>query len=159
MGDIIETKISVDVKGIVGKIEYLVDEKLMIEVHKLFAKMCDPYVPKDLGNLSQTLNITPEYVQYTQPYAHYMYTGDVYGPNFPIKDDSGNITGWRSPPGIGTKYPMRDSTGKTRQLEYNLEKHKLASKEWNKAMMTAEGEKFIKQVKDLMVRRAKELYG
>ena len=153
MGDIIETKISVDVKGIVGKIESLVDNELMLQVHNLFAKMCDPYVPMDSGNLSQTLNITPEYVQYTQPYAHYMYTGDVYGPNFPIKDDSGNIIGWRSPPGIGTKYP----TGK--KLEYNLEKHKSASKEWDKAMMTAEGEKFIKQVKDLMVRRAKELYG
>lgn len=152
MGDIIETKIYVDVSKIVNRVESLVDEKLMLQVHNLFAKMCEPYVPMDEGLLSQTVNITSEYVQYTQPYAHYMYTGDVYGPNIPIKDKDGNIIGWRSPLGQ-KKYP----TGK--QFQYNLEKHKLASKEWDKAMMTTEGEKFIKQVKDLMVRRAKELYG
>lgn len=143
MGDIIETKIYVDVSKIVNRVESLVDEKLMLEVHKLFEKMCVPYVPMDEGLLFQNVNITSEYVQYTQPYAHYMYNGELY-----LTKDG------RAFAHLGEKkYP----TGIP--LNYNLEKHKLASKEWDKAMMTVEGEKFIKQVKDLMVRRAKELYG
>lgn len=37
---------------------------------------------------------------YYQPYAHYMWTGIVYGPNFPVeKDAQGNVLAWRSPKG------------------------------------------------------------
>lgn len=33
-------------------------------------------------------------------YAHYMYYGVVYGPNYPVEiDDSGNVLQWRSPAG------------------------------------------------------------
>ena len=49
-------------------------------------------------------------IAYNTPYAHYLYEGTVYGPNIPIKDAEGNITGWRSPP---NKYPTQ------RKLKYH----------------------------------------
>jgi len=153
MGDIIYTDIQIDTSAIVGKIENLIDDKLMLQIQNLLAKMCDPYVPMDEGHLAQTINVTPEYVAYVQEYAHYVYTGEIYGPNFMIVQPDGSIK-WRSPAlGPGSKYP----TG--RQMEYNLEKHPKATKEWDKAMMMEKGDEFIAQVKELMLRRAKELYG
>ena len=32
------------------------------------------------------------------PYAHYMYMGEIYGPNIPRYDEEGNLVGWWSPP-------------------------------------------------------------
>lgn len=131
--------------------EALVDDITMLRVHNLFAKMCDPYVPMDEGVLAQTTEITPQYVRYTQPYAHYQYTGLVYGPNYPIVQD-GVIVGWYSPPGQ-PKHP----TGAA--INYNTEKHPLATKEWDKVMMRDKRDEFCEQVRQLLVRRSHELYG
>lgn len=152
MSDGVRIDIEVNDKTLQDKLDNLIDEKTMLEVHNKFAQFCDPYVPMYEGALAQTTQITPEFVRYTQPYAHYQYVGEVYGPNIPRKDKDGNIVGWFSPPGK-TKYP----TG--RQINYSTEKHPLASKEWDKAMMAARGEEFVKAVKDILVRRAHELYG
>lgn len=53
------------------------DDKTMLEIHNLFAKMCDPYVPYLNGplSLSGMANVTSDGVRYTTPYAHYQYTG------------------------------------------------------------------------------------
>ena len=59
-------------------------------------------------------------VVYPGPYAHYMYYGEVYGPNIPVfEDDSGIPTRWFSPPGQ-PKHP----TG--RQIQYKSDKNPLA---------------------------------
>ena len=152
MSDGIRIDVQINDKALNDMLENLIDDKTMLEIHNKFAQFCDPYVPMQEGALAQTTRITPEYVQYTQPYAHYQYTGDVYGPNIPIKDKDGNITGWFSPPGK-KKHP----TGKP--ITYSKEKHPLASKEWDKAMMADKGEDFEQAVKEILVRRAKELYG
>ena len=129
------------------------DDKTMLEVQNKFAQFCNEFVPMQEGVLSQSITVTPQYVQYNAPYAHYMYVGEVYGPNIPIKDSDGNIEGWFSPPGQ-KKHP----TG--RQMQFNTEKHPRASKEWDKAMMDSErGDEFWEAVKEILVRRAKELYG
>ena len=53
-------------------------------------------------------------------YAHYMYYGEVYGPNYPIeKDDAGNVLQWRSPFGQ-KKHP----TG--RAIKYKTDVNPLA---------------------------------
>ncbi len=67
---------------------------------------CEPFVPFQQGHLRGSAHF-PDGVyggvlQYDGPYAHYLYQGEIYGPNIPIKDSSGNITGWYSPP---KKYP------------------------------------------------------
>ena len=105
------------------------DNKTMLAIHNLFAKLINPYVPMDEGDLSQGVKISAEYVWYDKPYAHYQYIGEIYGPNIPIYEN-GVIVGWRSPPGKGSKHP----TG--RQIEHSKEKHLDASKEWDKVAMT-----------------------
>ena len=97
------------------------DPKTMLEIHNLLAKMCDPWVPFLEGPLSQTLNITHEYVQYTMPYAHRQYYGD--------------------------------------EFNHTLDYHPLASARWDKAMMQVKGREFTRQVKEILVRRARQMYG
>ena len=131
------------------KLKDLVDDETMLQVHNLFAKMCDPYVPMDEGILAQSLDITSEGVTYKQPYAHYQYTGLVYGPNIPIMEN-GIIVGWFSRPGQ-TKTP----TGE--YLNYSKEKHPLASSEWDKAMMRDKGNEFKQQVLEILKEKARKL--
>lgn len=71
----------------------------------------------------------PEIVTDT-PYAHYLFIGEVYGPNIPIREN-GIITGWWSPP---VKHP----TG--RKLEYDKTKNPQAGPRWDKALVAAEGD-------------------
>ena len=120
------------------------DPKVTLAMHNTFAKEMNPYVPMQTGVLSQSIEITPDYVRYTQPYAHYQYTGIVYGPNFPITEN-GVITGWFSPPGRGSKHP----TGEL--IEYSTEMHPLATHHWDKAMLRDKGKEFKKQIKDILV--------
>lgn len=72
--------IEIDESAVQAKITELIDDSVMLEIHNLFAKMCDPYVPFLEGPLSQSAlaQVTPEYVQYGNsnvPYAHYQYYG------------------------------------------------------------------------------------
>ena len=63
---------------------------------------CEPYVPFRQGALRNSVRfpqgVDGGEIEYNTPYAHYLYEGEVYGPNIPIKDVQGNITGWISPP-------------------------------------------------------------
>lgn len=124
-------------------------EKLMLEmqnpdtmtaIYNALARHCDPYVPMRSGDLSQTVNVSEEGVRYSQPYAHYQYVGEVYGPNIPIKED-GEIVGWFSPPGQ-KKHP----TG--RKINYKTDYHPLATSHWDQAMMRDKGDEFKAEVKD-----------
>lgn len=151
MSKLIDFKVHVKDEQILGKIERLIEDDVMTEIHNLFAKIINPWVPMDEGVLSQTTEITPDYVRYIQPYAHYMYVGEVYGPNIPI-NENGEIIGWFSPPGQ-KKHP----TG--RPIQYNKEKHPLATKEWDKVAMQSQLSSFEEQVKEILRRRARQLYG
>jgi hypothetical protein len=113
--------VGINIPAIQKKVESLVDDTVMLEVHNLLAKTIDPWVPFLEGPLSQTLEITPQYVRYLQPYAHYQYMGI----NF-------NHT---------TTY------------------HPLASAQWDKVAMQSQLNSFEEQVKQILIRRAKELYG
>lgn len=63
---------------------------------------CDPLIPFQQGALRNSVNypdgIYGGEIEYNTPYAHYQYMGEVYGPNIPIRDSQGNITGRYSPP-------------------------------------------------------------
>lgn len=56
----------------------LLDDNTMTQIQTLFAKTIDPWVPYLEGPLSQTLNITPEYVEYLVPYSRRQYFGDSF---------------------------------------------------------------------------------
>lgn len=75
---------------------------------------CDPLIPFQQGALRNSVNypggIYGTEIEYNTPYAHYQYEGIVYGPNIPIRDAGGNITGWYSP-------PSKQPTGQ--QLQYH----------------------------------------
>lgn len=166
----VRVDVNIDTKKLQQQFESLLDDDCMYQIHDLFYKMNDPYVPMDEGNLAYTsVEVTKDSVRYNQPYARYMYMGEVYGPNYPIKEggevvgfftnpygkkapiiEGGIITGWYSPP---HKHP----TG--REIRYNTSNHPLATKEWDKAMMRDKGDVFLKQVADILLKRCKELYG
>ena len=139
-------KVTIDDEAIVGKLDKLIDDTTMLQVHNEFARMCDPYVPMDTGTLAQTTEITPEGVRYTQPYAHYQYEGLVYGPNIPIIEN-GMIVGWFSPPG-----QKKNPTGEA--IHYSTEQHPLASSQWDKAMMKDQGDEFKQQVTNILKEKA-----
>lgn len=77
---------------------------------------CEPFVPFQQGYLIGSAHfpdgIYGGILQYDGPYANYLYQGIKYGPNIPIKDSAGNITGWYSPP---VKHPTGD------KLQYHPE--------------------------------------
>jgi len=134
------------------KIQSILDEKAMLEVHNMFAKRCDPFVPMDEGVLAQSVQVYEDRITYQGPYAHYQYIGEVYGPNIPIFEN-GIIVGWFSIPNM-KKHP----TG--REMQYGTEKHPLASKQWDKAMMASDsGQVFLDDVTQILMKRWKELYG
>ncbi len=166
----VQIDVHIDTNNLAKQFEALKDDEVMRQIHDLFFKMCDPYVPMSEGVLAHTnVEITKDYVKYGQPYARYMYMGEIYGPNYPIKEggelkgfftnpyghkapiiEGGIIVGWYSPP---HKHP----TG--RPINYSVEKHELATKEWDKAMMRDKGDVFLNAVKDIIMTKFKELYG
>ena len=101
----------VDEDGIVKKLENLIDENVMLEIHTLFAKLINEYVPAKSGKMANA-EITPEYIRYPGPYAHYQYMGEVYGPNIPIIQN-GQVVGWRS---IAPKHPTGRKLGTEGEL-------------------------------------------
>ena len=75
-GEVIQYQIHINDKALRKQMEELADRTTMLRIQNLFAKTIDPWTPFLEGPLSQTLEITPEYVKYLVPYAHYQYTGD-----------------------------------------------------------------------------------
>ena len=105
-----------------------------------------PYCPFDTGVLANSpYTATPigsGCVEYRTPYAHYLYHGQVYGPNIPVfEDDSGVPTRFFSPPGQ-KKHP----TG--RELQYNTDLNPLAGPFWTERMKADHMQDIVKEAKD-----------
>ena len=126
MSQRISCKVSINDKQLKQRLTNLLDDATMLELHQLLARYCEPYVPFLEGLLSQTVSITPRYVQYHQPYAHYQYY---------LHDMNEDLAG---------------TTNRTRI------RHPLATSFWDKAMMQQRGDDFIKQVEATIKRRAKD---
>lgn len=152
MADIVvNTEIAFDVSKLLKQFEQLAtDDKTMIDIYNLFAKLIEPWVPMDSGILAHGYEITPNYLRYPGPYAHYQYMGIVYGPNIPLFDGAGQIIGFYSPP---QKYPKEPE----QEIVYNKEKHERASKEWDKAAYPVIKDQFLEGVKQILTRRWREL--
>ncbi len=78
MSDVIKFNVEVDETTLNTALQDLITDDVMLQIQNLFAKTINPWVPFLEGPLSQTLEITPEYVRYLQPYAHYQYVGDNF---------------------------------------------------------------------------------
>ena len=122
------------------------DDTLKLYAHTRLAAYCQPYVPMETGTLANTRVITPEYVDYVAPYAHYQYMGEAYGPNIPIRDSQGMTAGWFSLPGR-RKHP----TG--RALTHSRELHPLATDHWDQAAMQARRDDLAEEIARYIIRR------
>ena len=112
------------------------------------AKHMDKYVPYREGHLAKYRLEGNNKIFYDEAYAHYMYEGKVMGPNVPIKNEDGIITGWFSP--TKPKY----YTGK--DIKYNISPgHEYAGPHWDERMWTAEKNEVLKEVKEYISRGAK----
>lgn len=121
-------------KGIQTKIENLITDEVMIEIHSLFAKIIDPWVPYLEGPLSKSVT--------AQIYADYIRYGGA--------DQISELR----PEGI-------DYAFKQYSFEFNhtTTYHPWATDHWDKKAMQTQLEKFELGVKEILARRAKELYG
>lgn len=117
----VDVQVKVDKHAIGGKVNSLIDDTVMTQIHNEFARLVDPWVPFLHGPLSQTVEIYPQYIRYSQPYAHYQYTGIDFN--------------------------------------HTLDPHPLASAEWDKVAMQTQMDIFSQTVKEILIRKARELYG
>lgn len=106
---------NVDIKIDTSRIDRNVKEAQKLLNMQIVAD-CDPLIPFQQGALRNSVNY-PEgiyggVIEYNTPYAHYQYEGEVYGPNIPIYDSNGKLTGYFSP-------PKKNPTG--RPLQYHPE--------------------------------------
>ena len=106
--------------------------KVQMAIDKSVIDWCLQYVPWETGSLGKSAYsatvIGSGVVEYPGPYAHYLYYGEVYGPNIPVfEDDTGEPTGWFSPPG-----QKKSPTG--RALEYATDVNPLAGSFWFERM-------------------------
>lgn len=86
-------EINIDMSRIEGNLERAQDA-----LDQQVLNDCTEYVPFRQGALRGSGHITePGEIEWNTPYAHYQYMGEVYGPNIPITDAGGNITGYWSP--------------------------------------------------------------
>lgn len=114
------------------------------KIDETVIEFCKPYCPKLTGVLENSpygaSEIGSGKVIYDTEYAHYLYYGIVYGPNFPQVDETGNIIGWKSPK---KKYPT------SRKLQYNKEKNPQAGSFWFERMKADRKDDILKEAKQV----------
>lgn len=120
-------------------------------VDKAVIDWCLQYCPWDSGTLAKSAYTATEIgsgtVVYPGPYAHYLYYGEVYGPNIPVfDDDSGEPTGFFSPPGK-KKHP----TG--RKLEFNTDTNPLAGPFWFERMKADHLNDIVREARNIARRK------
>lgn len=114
-------------------------------IDKSVIDWCVQYCPMATGTLAKSpysaSKIGQGKVIYPGPYAHYLYYGEVYGPNIPVfDDDSGEPTRFFSPPGQ-KKHP----TG--RALQYNTDLNPLAGPFWFDRMKADHADDILREAK------------
>lgn len=139
MSEFITVDVKVDEVALEHTITELIDDKVMLEIHNLFAKMCDPYVPFLEGPLSQSgaAHVTKDFVAYGD--AGLAIRGEHAGETLPV-------------PYARYQYYGKD-------FNFTKDYHPKATAFWDKVMMQERGQEFTAQVEEILKRRAKELYG
>lgn len=169
---IVNINVDLDNLNLENKVQQVINDKqVKTEVHNLLIQMCDKYVPADTHTMAQSAQAYPDYALYPGPYAHYQYMGEVWGPNF-IGWEDYTTPGWRS---AKTKHPTGRELGKPGHAElkpqFGTEHNKApiewefgyttpnTTHHWDKKMLETDGDKFRENVRQILARRFKELYG
>ena len=92
----------IETNGLESEILKEIDRKQKI-IDAAVLRYMDPYIPYRSGTLAKSALLNTvigsgKIVQAT-PYARYMYYGEIYGPNIPLKV-GGEIVGFYSPAGM-----------------------------------------------------------
>lgn len=145
-------RLKVDIDGIVAasvkiKEATKVNRPLKYFANTQLAKYCEPFVPasQNLMLASKNVQITPEFVRYPGPYAHYQWAGVVYSPNIPIFEGDA-LVGFFSPPG-------KPKTKTDRKLKYSRDTHPLAQAHWEEAAMARHKEDLENDIRMYIIKR------
>lgn len=94
--------VTVEVNVNQGKIQELVtNDNFGLFVAHEWKRLIDPYTPHDTGTLQGTVTYEPFAINYNAPYAHYIYTGEVYvDPLYNVGGFYSPEYGWWSRPGV-----------------------------------------------------------
>ena len=123
-----------------------IDRKLKLYANTQLAKYCDKFVPASQNRiLSETVQITPEFVRYPGPYAHFQYIGVVYEPNIPIFEGD-TLVGFFSPPG-------KPKTKTDRKIHYGRDIHPQAQSHWDKAAMRYHKSDLTEDIRRFIVKK------
>lgn len=87
--------VNIDARGMTDKLEN--DRTFWTLAASEWHRMYAPYVPFESGTLRDSVTIAPKTITHNAPYAHYQYTGDVYGPNFPITQNGVRVGYYSTP--------------------------------------------------------------
>ena len=122
--------VKIDARGMADKLE---NDKAFwkfaaSEWHRLYA----PYVPFESGTLRDSVTIKPKTITHRAPYAHYQYTGEVYGPKPPITQNGVQVGFFSTP-----NRPKHKTGGK---LKY---KNPKAAAKWDQAAAPTQKPKLV----------------
>ena len=73
-----KTEVTWNTAKLEKKLDALVDDSLMTQIHQLYAETVDPWTPFLTGKLHRTYTVDAEKVTYLVPYAAKKYYGEVY---------------------------------------------------------------------------------
>lgn len=113
------------------------DDAAMTYAHTRLHAYCSDYVPMDSGMLDQTVDITPEYVHYKSPYAHFQWEGVVF------VDERGSTYALPNHSKHPTNTPLHHST----------DHHALATSHWEVAAMAAHKGDLCRDIEAYLRRR------
>ena len=130
-------KISVEVFNPKKTFKRIFSDEVRKYAHTRLHAYCSPYVPMDSGALDQTVDITPNYVHYKSPYAHFQWDGKVF------VDERGST------------YAKRNTSkhATDRNLKYSPDKHPLATSHWERAAMKAQGGQLAEDIEQYIKRK------
>lgn len=101
-------------------------------------RMYKDFVPMKTGILYNQVDYAPKTITHTASYAHYLYEGQVYGPNIPVMEGK-RVTGYFSIPNRAKK-----PTGKA--LNFSKQFHPKASAKWDQAAKPTQLPKLVQEI-------------
>jgi len=89
------------------------DADILTRINEIIGQAVNQFVPMDSGDLRESMRADEEGIHWGEglEYAHYQYEGIIYRPNKAVWRN-GNIVGWISPAGAGSKYPTGEKLGR-----------------------------------------------
>ena len=87
--------VNINVRGMTDKLEN--DRTFWTFAASEWNRLYAPYVPFESGTLRDSVTIAPKTITHNAPYAHYQYTGEVYGPNYPITQNGVRVGYYSTP--------------------------------------------------------------